>query len=75
MTRPPLDELLSAYADGELADEDRAYIERELNSQPELRKRLKIFRKVSQQVSGLPATPAPMHLADSIMAGIESASD
>lgn len=41
------DDLLAAYEDGELSDEDRTFVDAELQRDPEARARLEAFRSVS----------------------------
>jgi len=54
-----MDELLSAYLDGELSPRERARLEARLATDPELRERLEGLRRTVALVRGLPQVQAP----------------
>ena len=56
-----IDELLSAYIDGELAPETRAELEDRMEREPELRQQLEGLRQTVALVRGLPQVEAPRH--------------
>src|SRR5262245_312418 len=65
------DELLSAYLDGELPDEERRTVEARLASDPEARKLLDELRQTAAAVRGLPRRSAPAGLANAVRARLE----
>lgn len=71
MNGKPDNERLSALLDGELTDEERAALEQELASSPELQHELAELRRVSAAVKELPQIPAPASLHGAVMAGIQ----
>jgi len=64
-------EQLTAYLDGELAPDDRAEIERLLDSDAEARRLLDELRETSELVAGLPRGRAPEDLARQVSARLE----
>lgn len=67
MKSAPDDELLSAYLDGELADDERARVERWLAEQPESRQLLEELRAVKQRLETLPAARLGEDFADRVL--------
>lgn len=66
------DELLSAYLDNELSNDERARVESHLASDPAARHLLEQLRNVSQSVRELPVHSAADGLHDSILNRIEA---
>ena len=70
--RPILDELLMAYADGELGDGDRRDVEASLSQSSDARQRLEVFTSTRKTLSNLfnqpMGEPVPQHLIDAVMA-------
>lgn len=66
-------EHLTAYLDGELAPNDRAEVERLLDSDAEARRLLEELRETSALVAGLPRGRAPADLAEQVSARLERA--
>lgn len=65
---PPLDdELLSAYVDGELTDDERAQVEARLANDPQARQLVDELRTLSQQIQSLPAESIGEDLRATIM--------
>src|SRR6478672_11603930 len=62
-----LDELLSAYLDGELAAEDRAKVEARLATDPAAQLLLHELRSVSQDVQSLPQEKLGRDMSESIV--------
>lgn len=64
------DEMLMAYADGELGPGDRADVEAYLRSSPEAAKRLEVFDRTGRDLGALFDTimraPVPRHLIDAV---------
>ncbi|WP_162937879.1 anti-sigma factor family protein [Indioceanicola profundi] len=54
------DDLLAAYADGELGPEDTAFVEAELKRNPDARARLQAFVHVSDLVRAVHRDAAPV---------------
>jgi hypothetical protein len=59
MKHPYSEEILSAYVDGELTDQERAEVEHWLESSPGARERLEDFRGLSRLFATLPRTEVP----------------
>ncbi len=66
------DELLSAYLDGELTDEERAAVEARIANDPDAQQLLQQLRGVSQAVQKLPLEPVGRDLRDEILRRAES---
>jgi len=66
-----LEELLSAYIDGECSPAERARVEKALEADPQLRGRLAQLRQVVQLVHSVESEPAPEHLRQRILAQLE----
>ena len=62
----PTDEVLMAYADGELSESDRRQLKAQLESQPELAERLRVFEDTRRPLLELfaqkAAEPVPEHI-------------
>ncbi len=71
MNGKPDNERLSALLDGELTAEERASLEGELTSSPELQHELAELQRVSSAVKNLPQIPAPASLHTAVMAEIQ----
>ena len=65
-------EILSAYLDGQVTDEERARVERLLTEDAEARQVLEELREVSQSVAGLPRHALPDDFAKQIEASLEA---
>jgi hypothetical protein len=66
-----IEELLSAYLDGELSEKERLYVEQRLSEDAEVMDLFKQIRRVSQEVSALPMASAPKELAGNIQYELE----
>jgi|GEM_PF-2992420 len=66
-----LTELLSAYLDGELTDEELAFVERTLDSDDTARRLLDELRRTVAVVGNLPKRSAPVTLTEDIGAQLE----
>lgn len=66
MDRHEQSELISAYLDGEATPEERAEVERLLETSPELRAQLDDFARLSDLLRALPRESAPPELAAAI---------
>ena len=64
------DEMLMAYADGELALTERSEVETAIVSNPDLRSRLSVFERTKNELSGLydepMKRPVPDRLVDAV---------
>ncbi|HEX7449008.1 MAG TPA: zf-HC2 domain-containing protein, partial [Pirellulales bacterium] len=67
MNHPADDELLSAYLDGELAEDERARVERLLAEQAESRQLLDELRSVKQRLESMPAARLGDDFADRVL--------
>lgn len=67
------DELLSAYLDGELSDDERASVEARLNSDPSARQMLDQLKDASQAMKSLPREAVGHDLRESILRRAEAA--
>ena len=63
-------QMLSAYIDGELSDEQTRAMEELLQRQPELAKELRSLQKVRQLIRDLPRAAAPDDLAQKVLAQV-----
>lgn len=72
MTTPhPLNELLSAYFDGEVSPQERARVETLRRQSPEVDAELQTLAELSQLVKGLPREPAPPEILSAVMQAAE----
>lgn len=67
----PDDELLSAYLDGELTEEQRAAVEQRLANDPAARKTLEALRGISAKVQALPQEPLGRDLKQQVLKQIQ----
>ncbi len=67
MNHPADEELLSAYLDGELADDERARVEQLLSELPESRQLLEELRAVKQRLQSLPAARLGEDFAERVL--------
>src|SRR5262249_61445205 len=67
MKHPYSEEILSAYVDGELTDQERAEVEHWLESSPGARERLEDFRGLSRLFAGLPRTEVPQEVPPRVL--------
>src|SRR5262249_30690895 len=67
MKHPYSEEILSAYVDGELTDQERAEVEHWLESSPGARERLEDFRGLSRLFAGLPRTEVPQEFPTRVL--------
>jgi hypothetical protein len=67
MKHPYSEEILSAYVDGELTDQERAQVEHWLESSPGARERLEDFRGLSRLFASLPRTEVPQEFPTKIL--------
>src|SRR5262249_30057854 len=67
MKHPYSEEILSAYVDGELTDQERAEVEHWLESSPGARERLEDFRGLSRLFAGLPRTEVPQEVPTKVL--------
>jgi len=74
MTGRPSDERLSAWLDNELAVEERAEFEKELEANPELRQELEELQQLSSLVKSAVPAKAPDELRGAIMRAVETES-
>ncbi|MFQ6049100.1 MAG: anti-sigma factor family protein, partial [Phycisphaerae bacterium] len=70
-SKEQLEELLSAYIDGECSNADRARLERAMAADPDLRSRLDQLRQTVRLVQSIEGEPAPEHLRQRILAQLE----
>jgi negative regulator of sigma E activity len=68
---PITDEILSAFLDGELADEERKQVEDWLESTPEARQELEDLRQIGALVRAIPLPAVPQGFQASIMQRVE----
>ncbi|RIK46333.1 MAG: hypothetical protein DCC58_03490 [Chloroflexi bacterium] len=61
-------ELISAFIDGELAQDERARMMAHLSECVDCRETLEVYRLIGARMRALPAVPPPDHLIDSIFA-------
>lgn len=66
-----LENLLSAYLDGELPESQAAKVEKQLANDPYARELLGQLREVSHCISNLPRQKAPSHLAEDVLLELE----
>ncbi|MHC4875123.1 MAG: anti-sigma factor family protein [Planctomycetota bacterium] len=71
MNGRPDNKRLSALLDDELAANERAVLEQELATSPELQRELDELRRVAASVRELPQVPAPSDLQPAVMAAIQ----
>lgn len=72
MTTPhPLNELLSAYFDGEVSPQERARVEALRRQSPAVDAELHTLAELSQLVKGLPRAPAPPEILSAVMQAAE----
>src|SRR5262249_10555183 len=67
MKHPYSEEILSAYVDGELTDQERAEVEHWLESSPGARERLEDFRGLSRLFASLPRTEVPQEFPTRVL--------
>jgi hypothetical protein len=67
MKHPYSEEILSAYVDGELTDQERAEVEHWLESSPGARERLDDFRGLSRLFASLPRTEVPQEFPTKVL--------
>ena len=67
MTAPFSDELLSAYLDGELNAEERAYVEAQLRERADLRRLCDELRALRATLQALPVARPPENFAERVM--------
>ncbi len=70
MTCRDLEEVLSAYADGELSGPRRDFIERHLSDCPDCQQTLADYRKIGEGLLALRATGRPAEIAEATMSRI-----
>lgn len=73
--RPTSDELLSAYYDGELADDERAAAERLLDESADAGAELDDYRELSELLRRLPIAKAPPGLRAAVLQQIDALPD
>ena len=71
VNRDNLDELLSAYLDGELTETERAEVDVLLERDVSVRRRLEALRGTVELISALPRRSAPPSLMDDVMSRLE----
>lgn len=71
LTREQLEELLSAYLDDEVTDQERALVERVMRDDASARRILDELRQTRDLIGALPSHSAPPDLADEIEGHIE----
>src|SRR5262245_66446010 len=67
MKHPYSEEILSAYVDGELTDQERAEVEHWLEASPGARERLEDVRGLSHLFASLPRTEVPQEFPTKIL--------
>ena len=69
--RNAIEEQLSAYLDGQLSEEDRAALERQLVENPAMRRTMRELESTVQLVQGLPIEPSPAGLREDTLGMLE----
>jgi hypothetical protein len=69
--KPEIDELLSAYLDGQLSDRQHTEVKRLLRNDKEVAERLNQFGQQKQLLGAMPIETAPAGLLDAIQASLE----
>lgn len=67
MKEPISDDILSAYVDGELSAQERAEVERWLETSPAAREKLEDFRRLSGLFASLPRTEVPQEFPTKVL--------
>src|SRR5262249_54050343 len=67
MKHPYSEEILSAYVDGELTDQERSEVEHWLESSPGARERLEDFRGLARLFPSLPRTEVPQEFPTKVL--------
>ncbi len=67
-----IDELLNSFIDGEVTDDQRANMERLIESHPQIAQRLRQFQKTKMLVSSLPRHKAPRDIVGQVKATLEA---